>query len=179
MEDDQTLCTLATFIYFFINLLWLVATFTLQLLKGSLSISIPKYNNQLVFTGEYIKVEPVSFMFLITFVVLILLQFFTMLFHRTYTLIHFIGYVNTELRTDQQQGYNGGDSSKDPEAYAHEPTLYSTNEDEEQWQDAVVTPTLKHAVLRGFEKKKRINQEETELHHEATKHIYNDKSNPN
>ncbi|CAL8299942.1 unnamed protein product [Lota lota] len=129
MKSLKDLRNKATFIYFFINLLWLVATFTLQLLKGSLSISIPKYNNQLVFTGEYIKVEPVSFMFLITFVVLILLQFFTMLFHRTYTLIHFIGYVNTELRTDQQQGYNGGDSSKDPEAYAHEPTLYSTNED--------------------------------------------------
>ena len=72
----------ATFIYFFINMLWLVATFTLQLLKDTLSIQIPKYGNDLVFTGEYILVEPVTFMFLITFVLLVVLQFFTMLFHR-------------------------------------------------------------------------------------------------
>ena len=72
----------ATFIYFFINMLWLVATFTLQLLKDTLSIRIPKFDNKLVFTGGYILVEPVTFMFLITFVLLVVLQFLTMLFHR-------------------------------------------------------------------------------------------------
>ena len=75
-------CAQATFIYFFANLLWLVATFTLQLLKGALSIRIPKYDNSLTFTGDYILVEPVTFMFLFTFVLLVVLQFLTMLFHR-------------------------------------------------------------------------------------------------
>ena len=75
-------CSQSTFIYFFVNLLWLVTTLTLQLLKGSLSIFIPKVDNELNFTGESIQVEPVTFMFLVTFVLLLVLQFFTMLFHR-------------------------------------------------------------------------------------------------
>uniref|UniRef100_A0A8C5FK43 chitin synthase n=1 Tax=Gadus morhua TaxID=8049 RepID=A0A8C5FK43_GADMO len=82
IKSLRELRNMATFIYFFANLLWLVATFTLQLLKGALSIRIPKYDNSLTFTGDYILVEPVTFMFLFTFVLLVVLQFLTMLFHR-------------------------------------------------------------------------------------------------
>ncbi|CAL8365854.1 unnamed protein product [Arctogadus glacialis] len=124
IKSLRELRNMATFIYFFANLLWLVATFTLQLLKGTLSIRIPKYNNNLTFTDDYIEVEPVTFMFLLTFVLLVVLQFFTMLFHRTYTLIHFIGYVNTEMKKGHIQSSN----SWSPDASVNEEEIYSVSE---------------------------------------------------
>ncbi|XP_030203546.1 chitin synthase chs-1 [Gadus morhua] len=128
IKSLRELRNMATFIYFFANLLWLVATFTLQLLKGALSIRIPKYDNSLTFTGDYILVEPVTFMFLFTFVLLVVLQFLTMLFHRTYTLIHFIGYVNTEMKKGHIQSSDRFENSWSPEAWVNEDELYSVSQ---------------------------------------------------
>ncbi|XP_056455705.1 chitin synthase chs-1-like [Gadus chalcogrammus] len=127
IKSLRELRNMATFIYFFANLLCLVATFTLQLLKGTLSIRIPKYDNSLTFTGDYILVEPVTFMFLFTFV-LVVLQFLTMLFHRTYTLIDFIGYVNTEMKKGHIKSSDKLENSWSPEAWVNEDELYSVSQ---------------------------------------------------
>lgn len=74
----------AVFLYFMLNLLWIVATFFLQAIGSEvISIKIPKLdprNNSP--TGEYMLVEPLSLMFLLSFAVLLLVQFLAMLYHR-------------------------------------------------------------------------------------------------
>lgn len=71
-----------SFIYFIVNAFWLIVTFTLQLLDSSVFIKVPKINNNLEYTGEYIFIDPVGFMFILSFVLLVIIQFFGMLFHR-------------------------------------------------------------------------------------------------
>lgn len=71
-----------TFVYFIINAFWLVVTFTLQLLDSSVFIRVPKINFDLEFTGEYIDIDPVGFMFVLSFALLVVIQFFGMLYHR-------------------------------------------------------------------------------------------------
>lgn len=74
----------AVFLYFIVNVLWVVATFFLQAIGGDvLSIEIPKYdpiNKTLL--PEPMKVEPLSLMFLLSFAVLLIVQFLAMLYHR-------------------------------------------------------------------------------------------------
>lgn len=71
-----------TFVYFIINAFWLVVTFTLQLLDSSVFIRVPKINFDLEYTGEYIFIDPVGFMFVLSFALLVVIQFFGMLYHR-------------------------------------------------------------------------------------------------
>ncbi|KAI9536158.1 hypothetical protein NQZ68_036256 [Dissostichus eleginoides] len=59
-----------TFVYFICNALWLLATFTLQLVENTLFIQVPKINLNLEYTGEYISIDPVSFMFILAFIFL-------------------------------------------------------------------------------------------------------------
>lgn len=70
--------------YFIVNVLWVVATFFLQAIGGDvLSIEIPKYdpiNKTLL--PDPMKVEPLSLMFLLSFAVLLIVQFLAMLYHR-------------------------------------------------------------------------------------------------
>lgn len=72
------------FLYFIVNVLWVVATFFLQAIGGDvLSIEIPKYdpvNKTLL--PEPMKVEPLSLMFLLSFAILLIVQFLAMLYHR-------------------------------------------------------------------------------------------------
>ncbi|XP_034044491.1 chitin synthase 1 [Thalassophryne amazonica] len=85
------------FLYFMVNLLWVVATFVLQLIGNDvISIRIPKTFLNGTATGEYLKVEPVSLMFLLSFAILLFIQFLAMLYHRVYTLIHVVSYRSTE-----------------------------------------------------------------------------------
>eukprot|EP00064_Thunnus_orientalis_P004869 superscaffoldBa00000459_g4882 len=87
----------AVFLYFIINVLWVVATFFLQAIGNDvISIKIPKFYPNGTESGEYLKVEPLSLMFLLSFAVLLIVQFLAMLYHRIYTLIHVVSYRSTE-----------------------------------------------------------------------------------
>ncbi|MEQ2306814.1 hypothetical protein AMECASPLE_012072 [Ameca splendens] len=95
-KELRSLRNKAVFLYFIINVLWVVATFFLQLIGNDIiSIRIPKYSPDGNITGE-LKVEPLSLMFLISFAILLLVQFIAMLYHRVYTLIHVVSYRGTE-----------------------------------------------------------------------------------
>ncbi|OCT77988.1 chitin synthase chs-2 [Xenopus laevis] len=96
-RDLKSLRCKVTFVFFMINLLWIVATFFLQLIGSTVCITIPKvYYNGTVSSTEFFLVEPVGLMFLLSFAVLIILQFLGLIYHRIYTLIHFIAYTGTE-----------------------------------------------------------------------------------
>ncbi|GLD46876.1 uncharacterized protein AKAME5_003010100, partial [Lates japonicus] len=72
----------AVFLYFIVNVLWVVATFFLQAIGNDvISIKIPKYFPNGSESGEYLKVEPLSLMFLLSFAILLLIQFLAMLYH--------------------------------------------------------------------------------------------------
>ncbi|XP_053568222.1 chitin synthase chs-2-like [Bombina bombina] len=96
-KDLKSLRNKVTVVFFMINLLWIVATFFLQKTGSTINIQIPKmFVNGTVSDLETLPVEPIGFMFLISFAILILLQFGALLYHRIYTLIHFIAYQETE-----------------------------------------------------------------------------------
>uniref|UniRef100_A0A6Q2ZEP9 chitin synthase n=1 Tax=Esox lucius TaxID=8010 RepID=A0A6Q2ZEP9_ESOLU len=88
-----------TFVFFICNALWLVATFTLQLIGSSVTIKIPKLNINLTQTSEYIFIDPIGLMFLLGFTSLLLIQFLGMFYHRVYTLIHFVAFSSMESKT--------------------------------------------------------------------------------
>ncbi|XP_037549422.1 chitin synthase 1 [Nematolebias whitei] len=96
-KELKSLRNKAVFLYFIINVLWVVATFFLQAIGNDvISIKIPKFTADGNHTGEYLKVEPLSLMFLLSFAILLLVQFLAMLYHRVYTLIHVVSYRGTE-----------------------------------------------------------------------------------
>ncbi|XP_068614152.1 chitin synthase chs-1-like [Brachionichthys hirsutus] len=99
----------AVFLYFIVNVLWVVATFFLQAIGNDvISIKIPKYFPNGTLAEEPLLVEPVSLMFLLSFAILLLIQFLAMLYHRVYTLIHVVSYRSTEkdyiLNDDDDDG---------------------------------------------------------------------------
>ncbi|XP_076851431.1 chitin synthase-like [Brachyhypopomus gauderio] len=99
-KDLKELRNKVTFAFFVCNALWLVATFFLQTIGNAVTLSIPKmYPNGTTAVGERFSIDPVSLMFLLSFSLLLLMQFLAMLYHRIYTLIHFVAYVNTETKT--------------------------------------------------------------------------------
>ncbi|XP_062375070.1 chitin synthase 1 [Sardina pilchardus] len=97
-RELKSLRNKAVFLYFMLNLLWVVATFFLQAIGTDvISIKIPKIDPvNGTPTGEYMSVEPLSLMFLLSFAVLLLVQFLAMLYHRVYTLIHMVSYRGSE-----------------------------------------------------------------------------------
>ncbi|XP_069029899.1 chitin synthase 1 [Embiotoca jacksoni] len=96
-RELKSLRNKGVFLYFIINVLWVVATFFLQAIGNDvISIKIPKYFPNGTDTGDVLKVEPLSLMFLLSFAILLLIQFLAMLYHRIYTLIHVVSYRSTE-----------------------------------------------------------------------------------
>ncbi|KAI5628171.1 hypothetical protein C0J50_2661 [Silurus asotus] len=96
-RELKSLRNKAVFLYFIINVLWVVATFFLQAIGSDvISIKIPKYLPNGSLADEPLKVEPLSLMFLLSFAILLLIQFLAMLYHRVYTLIHVLAYKSTE-----------------------------------------------------------------------------------
>ncbi|KAK6489131.1 chitin synthase chs-2-like [Huso huso] len=95
-RELKSLRNKATFLYFIVNILWVVATFFLQAIGEAISIKIPKVYPNGTVADEYLNVEPIGLMFLLTFAVLLIVQFFAMLYHRVYTLIHMVSYRSTE-----------------------------------------------------------------------------------
>ncbi|XP_056622004.1 chitin synthase chs-2-like [Triplophysa dalaica] len=98
-DDLIELRNKVTFAYFFCNAIWLVATFVLQAIGDTVSIKIPKiYPNGTQSTTEMFSLDPIALMFLLGFAALLILQFFAMIYHRIYTLIHFVAYVGTDTK---------------------------------------------------------------------------------
>ncbi|XP_068587279.1 chitin synthase 1 [Cebidichthys violaceus] len=96
-RELKSLRNKAVFLYFIVNVLWVVATFFLQAIGNDvISIKIPKFFPNGSESDEPLKVEPLSLMFLLSFAVLLLIQFLAMLYHRVYTLIHVVSYRSTE-----------------------------------------------------------------------------------
>ncbi|KAM4770977.1 chitin synthase chs-2-like [Rhinophrynus dorsalis] len=82
LRDLMSLRNKVTFIFFMINLLWIAATFFLQMIGSSINIIIPKVDmNGHVSTTEFLYVEPISLMFLLAFASLLLVQFGGLLYH--------------------------------------------------------------------------------------------------
>ncbi|XP_027030378.2 chitin synthase 1 [Tachysurus fulvidraco] len=96
-RELKSLRNKAVFLYFIVNVLWVVATFFLQAIGGDIiSIKIPKYLPNGTLADEPLKVEPLSLMFLLSFALLLLIQFLAMLYHRVYTFIHVLAYRGME-----------------------------------------------------------------------------------
>lgn len=113
-SDLKSLRNKTTFIYFMMNLLWIGATFFLQLIGPSINIKIPKmYSNGTISTTEHLSVEPIGFMFLLSFATLLLLQFLALLYHRVYTFIHFVAYQGT---AGQRNNLKSGERNSEPPA---------------------------------------------------------------
>ncbi|XP_026149918.1 chitin synthase 1 [Mastacembelus armatus] len=109
-RELKSLRNKAVFLYFIINVLWVVATFFLQAIGNDvISIWIPKYYPNGTESGEYLKVEPLSLMFLLSFAVLLIIQFLAMLYHRIYTLIHVVSYRSTEKDYKQKDDLDEDD----------------------------------------------------------------------
>ncbi|XP_036945343.1 chitin synthase chs-1-like [Acanthopagrus latus] len=112
-EKLKSLRNKITFAYFICNAFWLVATFCLQLLDSFIFIQVPKINTNLQFTGEYIYIDPLGFMFLLAFALLVLIQFVAMVYHRMSTLIHFVAFQDTESKSDKQKQQQVSDDEED------------------------------------------------------------------
>ncbi|XP_053719412.1 chitin synthase chs-2-like [Synchiropus splendidus] len=95
-NDLKDLRNKITMVFFLMNALWLVATFTLQLID--IPINIPKFNMTLEDTGEFVEIEPISFMFILGFASSVIIQFLGMFYHRLMTLIHYVAFVDTESK---------------------------------------------------------------------------------
>ncbi|XP_076826575.1 chitin synthase 1 [Brachyhypopomus gauderio] len=96
-KELKSLRNKAVFLYFIVNVLWIVATFFLQAIGNDvISIKIPKYFPNGTLSDEPLRVEPLSLMFLLSFAILLVVQFLAMLYHRVYTLIHVLAYRSTE-----------------------------------------------------------------------------------
>uniref|UniRef100_A0A3B4TFV1 chitin synthase n=1 Tax=Seriola dumerili TaxID=41447 RepID=A0A3B4TFV1_SERDU len=91
-SDLRELRNKINFAFFILNALWLVATFTLQIFEATFSIRIPKVDFNLEETGEDVQIDPIGFMFILGFATSVVIQFFGMLYHRIYTLIHYVAY---------------------------------------------------------------------------------------
>ncbi|XP_038664467.1 chitin synthase chs-1-like [Scyliorhinus canicula] len=104
-KELKSLRNKATFLFFIINVLWIISTFFLQAIGPDIHIKIPKILPNGIFSeDEMLTIEPLSFMFLVSFAGLLGIQFLTMLYHRINTLIHFIAYKGTEIKPQQGVG---------------------------------------------------------------------------
>ncbi|XP_029299165.1 chitin synthase chs-2-like [Cottoperca gobio] len=103
VEELKGLRNKMTFVYFICNAFWLIVTFTLQLLEISIFIQVPKLNLNLEYTGEYIFIDPVAFMFILAFALLVIIQFIAMLYHRIHTLIHYVAFLDTDSLFEKQK----------------------------------------------------------------------------
>uniref|UniRef100_A0A669C5Y3 chitin synthase n=1 Tax=Oreochromis niloticus TaxID=8128 RepID=A0A669C5Y3_ORENI len=103
-RELKSLRNKAVFLYFIINVLWVVATFFLQAIGNDvISIKIPKYYPNGTKSDEFLKVEPLTLMFLLSFAILLIVQFLAMLYHRVYTLIHVVSYRSSEKNYKEKE----------------------------------------------------------------------------
>ncbi|XP_041965271.1 chitin synthase chs-2 [Alosa sapidissima] len=102
-DDLKELRNKVTFIYFFSNALWLVVTFFLQYIGDSVTIHIPKiFINGTTDPVKTYSLDPVGLMFLLSFACLLIVQFAAMLYHRIYTMIHYVSFIDTETKSGRK-----------------------------------------------------------------------------
>ena len=96
------------FAYFMINAIWIIIMFMMQqvqeALKDFLFIPIPRPG------AEPLKLEPLSFVFLLMFAIVLLLQFVAMIFHRYGTFLHIL--ASTELSVFRKKKLPDPDSAE-------------------------------------------------------------------
>ncbi|CAM4581301.1 unnamed protein product [Leuciscus chuanchicus] len=130
-NDLRELRNKVTFAFFFCNALWLVATFFLETIGDSISIKIPKmFPNGTISTTEEFSLDPIALMFLLSFALLLIVQFIAMLYHRVYTLIHFVAYADTEIKACRKQSHQVAqiqDSNPQYETYEPDTALCFQN----------------------------------------------------
>ncbi|XP_078032019.1 chitin synthase chs-2-like [Epinephelus lanceolatus] len=110
-SDLKELRNKINFAFFIINALWLVATFTLQVFEEDFAIKIPKVDLNLQPTGEDIQIDPIALMFILGFATSVIIQFLAMFYHRMYTLIHYVAFLDTERKDpkpEKQEEYISG-----------------------------------------------------------------------
>ncbi|XP_075719841.1 chitin synthase chs-2-like [Rhinoderma darwinii] len=104
-SELKSLRNKVTFIIFMINLLWIVATFFLQIIGSTVHIALPKvYINGTYSESEKLYMDPIGLMFLLSFALLLISQFVALLYHRIFTFIHFIAYKKKNERKSTKQG---------------------------------------------------------------------------
>jgi chitin synthase len=88
-DDLRILKNNCSFSFCMVNAVWLAVIFNLQFIQTrlykSLFIELPIMNE-----GEFLRYEPLSFMFVIIFIFVTVLQYFAMLWHRYKTFLHMI-----------------------------------------------------------------------------------------
>ena len=84
--DLKSLRNNYSFVFCMINAIWLALIFNLQYIQSRVSmlIEIP------IGEGDSLRYEPLSFIFVIIFILVTLLQYFAMLWHRYKTMLHMI-----------------------------------------------------------------------------------------
>lgn len=96
-EDLKELRNYCCFYFLFLNSIWILLLFMLQVLKNKL---IDKIYIDITIFGSSIKYEPVYFVYVMLFVVILMLQFLAMIWHRTITFIQVIR--KTNLRSNER-----------------------------------------------------------------------------
>ncbi|CAN9503629.1 unnamed protein product [Ophioblennius macclurei] len=132
-----------TFVFFFLNSLWLVAAFTLQTFEESLSIQIPMVDLNLEFTGRNIIIDPIALLFILGFALSVVIQFFAMLYHRVSTLVHYVAFMDTEpkelkmrIEPNYQQGKKDDSSSTTDSNFSSEViTEYEEDSEFDEFDD--------------------------------------------
>lgn len=128
-KELKSLRNKAVFLYFMINVLWVVATFFLQAIGTDvLSIKLPKYYPNKTLSDEPLLIEPLSLMFLLSFAVLLLIQFLAMLYHRVYTLIHIVSYRSKEKNYQEIPDHSKDDDHIKENTFAME-TIHIESDD--------------------------------------------------
>jgi chitin synthase len=96
-RDLKALRNNGCFAFFMINALWMVMIFHLQLVqykvRDYIYVPIPRINY------EPLRFEPLGFTFLIFFASILLVQFFSMLWHRYGTVLHLLASTDLKLFT--------------------------------------------------------------------------------
>lgn len=97
-EDLKDLRNSSCFLFCMINALWMVLIFNLQFIQTRVK-TIFFITINTIEEAEPLRYEPLSFVFVLLFIVIMLLQFFAMLWHRYKTLLHLIYTSKINLKT--------------------------------------------------------------------------------
>ena len=108
-SDLKLLRDKCCFLFFMLNSLWIMLLFALQLLKEKLR---DKIYFSITLDAEFpSKYEPVSFLFVMLFVVVLFVQFFGMLYHRAITFMQLVRKTSLKGSPSRKVGANSSSIS--------------------------------------------------------------------
>ncbi|XP_034748680.1 chitin synthase chs-2-like [Etheostoma cragini] len=137
VKDLRQLRNKINFAYFMMNALWLVATFTLQLFEATVAIPITLVDLNLKPTGTVLRVDPIGLMFILGFATMVGIQFLTMFYHRIYTLIHYVAFLDTEPKeknNEPKEPYLQG--KKDVSISNNDSVIEADSQEDSEWEDS-------------------------------------------